>query len=101
MKKVIAIVLLICFSALSCPVFCLSSGVYQPYEKTEFPKWALDLRRADCIFFGGLPIIFPAASIAMNLAGRDASYMETLGIACSISAVSVVLDYIIGVISEN
>ena len=37
----------------------------------------------------------------MNLAGRDASFMETLGIACSISAVIVVLDYIIGVISEN
>ena len=68
MKKTIVVILMICFSAMVCaPIFALSLDNYEPYEKDEFPKWALDLRRAECIFFGGIPIAYPLTALTLGL----------------------------------
>lgn len=84
------------------PVFGLTLDDYEPYREIEFPRWSLDLRRAECIFFGGIPIAFPVAGLAMGLAGmRDATFLQTLGVACSITAAIALVDYIIGVVCEN
>ncbi len=101
MKKITAIILLICFSAMACPVFSLTLDDYEPYSKTEFPKWSLDLRRAECIFFGGIPITFPVTALAFTLANKDISFGKTLAIAASLSAAIALIDYILGVIHEN
>lgn len=101
MKRFIAIVLVLCLMGLvAFPAF--SAGLeYEPYQKTEFPKWSLDLRRAECLFFGGLPIAFPVSALALNLFNKDVSFGKTLGIACGITAVIALVDYIIGVVNEN
>ena len=101
MKKTIALLVLICFSAMLCPVFALTLDEYEPYQKEEFPKWSLDLRRAECIFFGGLPITFPVTAVAFTLANKDLSFGKTLAIAASLSAVIALVDYIIGVINAD
>ena len=100
MKRFIAIVLLACMM-LSIPLFSLSLEGYEPYNNGEFPKWSLDLRRSECIFFGGIPITFPVSALAFNLAKKDASFLETLGVACAISAVITVVDYVLGVINAD
>ena len=102
MKKTIIIIIMICFSFLVCsPVFALSLDNYEPYDKDEFPKWALDLRRAECIFFGGIPIAFPLTALTFSLFKQDTSFLKTLGIACSVTAVIAIVDYVLGVINED
>lgn len=101
MKRFTAVLILICLSSmLAFPVFSAATE-YEPYKKTEFPKWSLNLRRAESLFFGGLPIAFPVSALALNLLNKDTSFVKTLGIACSISAVIALVDYIIGVVHEN
>ena len=43
---------------LSAPLFCQGQGEwdYDPYEEEEFPKWLLDVRRAEVIFIGSFPL---------------------------------------------
>ena len=102
MKKLVAIIIFICITAVFClPAFSLTLDDYEPYSKSEFPKWSLDLRRAECLFFGGIPIAYPLTSLALGLANQELSFMQTLGIACSVSAVVTIIDYILGVINEN
>ena len=102
MKKTIAIIIMICFSALVCvPIFALTLNDYEPYSNDEFPKWALDLRRAECIFFGGIPIAFPLTALTFSLFKQETNFLKTLGIACSVTAVIAVVDYILGVINED
>lgn len=101
MKKLVALLVLLCLSfSFALPVFC-SSFEFEPYSKDEFPKWALDLRRAESLFFGGLPIAFPVSALALGLFKQEASFTKTLAVACSITAVIALVDYIIGVINEN
>ena len=102
MKKTIAIIIMICFSPLVCaPIFALTLNDYEPYSNDEFPKWALDLRRAECIFFGGIPIAFPLTALTFSLFKQETNFLKTLGIACSVTAVIAVVDYILGVINED
>jgi hypothetical protein len=102
MKKTITIIIMICFSALVCaPIFALTLNDYEPYSNDEFPKWALDLRRAECIFFGGIPIAFPLTALTFSLFKQETNFLKTLGIACSVTAVIAVVDYILGVINED
>ncbi len=102
MKKTIVIIIMICFSFLVCsPVFALSLDNYEPYGKHEFPKWALDLRRAECIFFGGIPIAFPLTALTFSLFKQDTNFLKTLGIACSVTAMIAIVDYVLGVINED
>ena len=102
MKKLLAITLLICLAALFCaPVFCADMKDYEPYGPDEFPKWALNLRRAECIFFGGIPIAYPLTALAFSVANKDTSFVQNLAIACSVSAAIALIDYIIGVVNET
>ena len=102
MKKAIIVVLIfVLLFGLCMPVFSLTLTDYEPYTKDEFPKWSLNLRRAETLFFGGIPIAYPLTSLAFSLAGKDAEFLPTLGIACAVSAVISLVDYIIGVASEN
>ena len=102
MKKTIVIIIMICFSALICaPVFALSLDNYEPYRNEEFPKWALDLRRAECIFFGGIPIAYPLTALSLTLMNKEPDFGKTLAIACGVTLVIAVIDYILGVINED
>lgn len=102
MKRTIAVIIAIAmlFGAAS-PAFALTLGDYEPYEAGEFPKWSLDLRRAESIFFGGIPIAFPLVSVAYSVAGQSPEFLKTLGIACAVSATIALIDYIIGAVSAN
>ena len=98
MKKLLAIILLICLAALFCaPVFSAEMKDYEPYSQDEFPKWSLNLRRAECIFFGGIPIAYPLPALAFSVANKGTSFVQNLAIACSVSGAIALIDYIIGV----
>ena len=102
MKRLIALSILICLFALFCsPVFSLDMGDYEPYTKDEFPKWSLDLRRAECIFFGGIPIAYPLTALAFSATNTETSFLQNLGIACAVSATIALIDYIIGVVNAD
>ena len=102
MKKTIAVIIMICFSAMVCaPIFALSLDGYEPYSKDEFPKWSLDLRRAECIFFGGIPIAYPLTALTLGLLKQETSFPKTLAISCGVTLVIAVIDYILGVINED
>ena len=62
---VVFIVILLLFSIL--PVFGESLPDYEPYNDEEFPKWVLDIRRGEVIFFGTIPITFFASSLSYDL----------------------------------
>ena len=101
-KKIIALILTLIFLlGVSTPVFALTMENYEPYTQVEFPKWSLDLRRAESLFFGGIPIAFPLVTVAYSVAGQDAEFWPVLGISCAVSAVVVLIDYIIGATSAN
>lgn len=98
MKKAVLVLILLCVSAIVCsPVFSLAPGDYEPYKEGEFPKWALDLRRAETIFFGGIPITYTVTALALSLANRPTDFWPTIAYACSFSAVIAVIDYILGI----
>ncbi len=119
MKKSVLTIILICLMSLVCaPAFSLSGSptlemafnpafrsnattTYEPYGADEFPQWSLDLRRAECIFFGGLPIALPLTYLVSNLAGADLTFLQAVGLACSVSAVIALVDYILGVVNEG
>ncbi len=102
MKRLIALFVLICLSFFVCaPIFSLDMKDYEPYSEDEFPKWTLDLRRAECIFFGGIPIAYPLTALAFNIADKETSFLQNLAIACSVSAAIALIDYIIGVVNAD
>ncbi len=118
MKRAVVVFILICLFSLVCaPAFSLTSPTldvkfkpsfksgatadYEPYGDDEFPKWALNVRRAECIFFGGIPITLPVTMLVTNLAGADFSFLQNLGIACAVSGAITLIDYILGVINED
>ena len=74
---------------------------YTPYQKDEFPQWAIKVRRAETLFFGGVPLVLPVVSIASNLIWEDADFYRMLAISASVSAVIVLIDYIMGEMNEN
>ncbi len=40
---------------------------YEPYRDTEFPGWALELRRAEVLFFGSLPFTLLMSNVGFDL----------------------------------
>ena len=100
-KAVIILFIFLLLFGVRMPAFSLTLTNYEPYTKDEFPKWSLDLRRAETLFFGGIPIAFPLTSLAFNLAGQSPNFLTTLGVACAVSAVITLVDYILGVVSAN
>ena len=100
-RAIIFILIFVLLFGICMPALSLTLTDYEPYTKDEFPKWSLDLRRAESLFFGGIPIAFPLTSAAFAIAGQDPEFLTTLGVACAVSAVITLVDYIIGVASAN
>lgn len=92
-KKSIAFILIICLVA---PVFALDMKNAEPYGENEFPKWTQKVRRGEILFFGSLPLTFAATTLGTNLAKKDMEFLPKLGIAAGVSAVIVIVDYILG-----
>ncbi len=92
-KKSIALILIICLMA---PVFALDMKDAEPYAEDEFPKWAIDLRRGEILFFGSLPLTFAATTLGTTFAKKDMGFLPKLGIAAGVSTVIVLIDYFIG-----
>ncbi|MBQ2048873.1 MAG: hypothetical protein II493_00510 [Spirochaetales bacterium] len=101
MKKLIAVLLIALTAGLFTPLFSLTLDGYEPYRTEEFPKWSLNLRRAECIFFGGIPIAFPVTVLAYSFTDKQPTFLETLGVACAVSAVIAVVDYVLGVVNAD
>lgn len=100
-KALIVLFIFLLLFGICMPAFSLTLTNYEPYAKDEFPKWSLDLRRAETIFFGGIPIAFPLTSVAFSLAGQSPDFLTTLGVACAVSATITLIDYFLGVVSAN
>ena len=93
-KKGVAVLLLICFCF---PVFCLDMNNAEPYSDDEFPKWSLDLRRGEIIFFGSLPLTYAMTTIVSSgLVKQDLTFWQTLAISAGVSTAITLLDYILG-----
>ncbi len=74
---------------------------YEPYLESEFSPFAVDLRRAETIFFGSLPITFAVSSLVVSAAdaliSSDLPATElSLGITIGLSLTIAVVDYILG-----
>jgi hypothetical protein len=44
-----------------------SEAEYEPYRDSEFPGWALKLRRAEVLFFGSLPFTLLLSNVGFDL----------------------------------
>lgn len=72
-----------------------------PYEESEFPAFALQLRRAETIFFGSLPISYAAASLTDTLLQQisgppdQAAYTRRIVYSLSISLAITLIDLLI------
>lgn len=96
-KKIIAVLLLIVICS---SVFALDMSNAKPYGEGEFPKFALNLRRSEILFFGGIPLIYPLTSLALNTFKVETNFWKTMGITCSITAAIALADYVIGLFSK-
>ncbi len=106
MKRFIALVLLILMT-LNLGATSLNYQ-YEPYTQDEFPDWALELRRAESIFFGSLVITFPVSmgiyslATALGMPGPSEQYQQVLiqaGIAAGFSLIIALTDWIIGAVT--
>lgn len=97
-KKVIAVLLLICICFSVC---ALDMSKAQPYKEGEFPKWALDLRRGEIIFLGSLPVTYPITSLVMGAMNKEQGFWDTMKTAAVISAAIAVADYVIGIVDNK
>lgn len=93
-KKIITVLLLLTVCA---SLFALDMSNAEPYKEGEFPKWSVDLRRSEIIFFGSVPLTYTATTLIMNKAAKqDWDFWKTAAVACSASAVIAIVDFIIG-----
>lgn len=80
---------------------------YSPYQAEEFSPWMHDLRRAESLFFGSLPLTYGIVSLSFSLFSESDSLMTTqdyinrVGAAALLSAAIAVTDYIIGIIENE
>ena len=98
-RKFFFIILLFLFSSVA--VFSIDVKNAQPYEKIEFAKWSLDLRRADTIFFGSLPITVPVTFLIFDAFKSEWEFWPKFGIACGASAIITLTDFILGKIPSK
>lgn len=56
---------------LVCSCFLLSAQEsaddYEPYRASEFPEWALEMRRAEVLFFGSLPFTLLLSNVGFDI----------------------------------
>lgn len=106
MKRFIALILLL---AITLSIAYSSDASlkyeYEPYEKNEFPEWAMELRRAETIFFGSfaltLPLAVGAYSLAINMgapepAKQSTAFMYQLAGAAGAALTITAIDWILG-----
>jgi hypothetical protein len=80
---------------------------YSPYQDDEFSLWMHDLRRAESLFFGSLPLTYGIASLSFTLFSESdgllttQDYINRLSAAAMLSAAVAVTDYIIGIIGNE
>lgn len=112
MRRLILIlmILLTTYSAFSDPL--TSTPVkyeYVPYEDGEFPKWSMELRRAESIFFGSFVIALPVSVGVYTLAknfGLPSQNSTTEALyqvagAASIATLIALTDWIIGKVTDD
>ncbi|MDD4011632.1 MAG: hypothetical protein PHI83_05765 [Sphaerochaetaceae bacterium] len=99
MKRVLASILVLCI-ALSLS-YANELPAYTPYEASEFPQWAHDLRRGETLFFGSLPLAYPVVSLALSAFKADLGFWPTIGISAGIALSIAITDYILGIINEK
>lgn len=81
----------------------LPKGEPIPYSDDEFPLWLRDIRRAEVIFFGSLPLTFiltgfvytavKYGSASLNI--QQADYVNFIAISSLVSAGVTILDYVL------
>lgn len=122
MKKILlTVVIILIFSGLS---YSEESVDYTPYNQSEFPGWALDLRRFEVVFFGTIPFSFLYTTTGYSIYtyashNWDSSYapallgnktppvlttgekLQVLTIALGVSATAAIVDFIIGKINHE
>ncbi len=83
---------------------------YEPYEEGEFPSWAMELRRADTIFFGSLAITVPVSALCFELANQlgapglgntSVRLWSEIGTAVGLSLVITGIDWILGMMEKK
>jgi hypothetical protein len=100
MARILAVVVIL--SIICAPVAAAEQSSYQRYSHEEFDPWMHDLRRAETLFFGSLPISFAASSLSMVFIQDDyRSVQLQLGITLGISAAIAIADYILGLLEED
>ncbi len=58
-----------------------ASGFGEPYTEKEFPKWMLELRRGESLFFGSFPLFFIFSGLGYDyyyyyaVSGQNPNYM--------------------------
>lgn len=73
---------------------------YALYSDDEFAPWQKKLRRAEIIFFGGIPLAFLAAGLVNSLTGSTLGFWPVLGISASVAVSISLVDFIIGEIDK-
>ena len=107
MRRILTLCSLIIFMSVLVPVPTFAQDAeedkvtYEPYLEGEFSPFAVDLRRAETIFFGSLPITFAVSSLAVGAAdaliSSDLPDTElSLGITIGLSLTIAIVDYILG-----
>jgi hypothetical protein len=80
---------------------------YSPYQDDEFSPWMHDLRRAESLFFGSLPLTYGIASLSFTLFFDSGSplttqdYINRLSAAALLSAAISAADFILGIIENE
>jgi len=73
---------------------------YKPYSYSEFPEYAHDIRRAETLFFGSLPITYAASMLTLSaidlFVGDINSVPLQLGVTIGVSLSIVMIDYLLG-----
>ncbi len=100
------LLLLIALTLVLSPLFCEARLAYEPYGDDEFPIWTMELRRAECIFFGSLVITYPVASLLYNVLANEGlitkpdesvdRMLQTAAIASALSFTITTADYVLG-----
>ncbi len=98
-KKAVVIILLIAICSSS--LFALDMSNAEPYEKDEFPKWELNLRRTEIIFFGTIPLAYPLTSLACELTNKNLDFWDKVGVSAAVAAGVALTDVILGIIKNK
>jgi len=95
-----AVVLLI-LAVLPFTLSAMTLEGYEPYAENEFPHWAIETRRAECIFFGAVPLVYPFVSMAFNQFNSSPEITTMLLTSCGIAVTIAITDFILGVMQND